>query len=151
MELPEYSPIPERAVRALEGFPTARRQDIEDDIGQFRRVTPRSANRDGEVEVLHGVEMTHHFVQAPGESETISWHYVEAREGEPIVLLHGIPDSWYPWHHQIAALSKTHRAIAVDLKGYGQSEKRPATTVMKGLPSSFLRCLTSSALTLLIC
>ena len=55
-------------------------------------------------------------MQAPGESETIGWHYVEAGKGEPVVLLHGIPDPWYLWHHQIASLSKTHRAIAVDLK-----------------------------------
>ena len=92
MEL-EYSPIPERAVRRLEGFPTAHRQDIEDDVNRFRYVTSRRADNDGEVEVLHGVEMTHHFVQAPGESETIGWHYVGAGKGEPVVLLLA---SWYP-------------------------------------------------------
>ena len=124
MEL-EYSPIPERAERALEGFPTAYRQDIEDDVDRFRSVMTRRADSDGEVEVLHGVEMTHHFVQAPGDSESIGRHYVEAGKGEPVVLLHGIPDSWYLWHHQIASLSKTHHVITVDLKGYGQSEKRP--------------------------
>jgi pimeloyl-ACP methyl ester carboxylesterase len=37
-------------------------------------------------------------MQAPGESETIGWHYVEAGKGEPVVLLHSIPDSWYLWH-----------------------------------------------------
>ena len=70
MEL-EYSPIPERVERALEGFPITYRQDIEDDIDRFRDVIPRRADSDGEVEILHGLEMTHHFVQAPGESETI--------------------------------------------------------------------------------
>ena len=140
MEL-EYSPIPERAVRRLEGFPTAHRQDIEDDVNRFRYVTSRRADNDGEVEVLHGVEMTHHFVQAPGESETIGWHYVGAGKGEPVVLLHGIPDSWYLWHHQIAALSKTHRVIAVDLKGYGQSEKRPGDYRHEGVAQQLLALL----------
>jgi hypothetical protein len=60
----EYSPIPERALRALEGFPTAYRQDIEDDVARFRHVTPRAPDSDGAVEVLHGVEITHRFVQA---------------------------------------------------------------------------------------
>jgi pimeloyl-ACP methyl ester carboxylesterase len=141
MEELEYSPIPERALHALEGFPTAHRQDIEDDVDRFRYVTPRPADSDGKVEVLQGVEMTHHFMQAPGETETISWHYVEAGKGEPVVLLHGIPDSWYLWHHQIAALSKTHRAIAVDLKGYGQSEKRPGDYRHEGVAEQLLALL----------
>lgn len=141
MEELEYSPIPERALHALEGFPTAYRQDIEDDVDRFRHVTPRPADSDGKVEVLHGVEMTHHFMQAPGESETISWHYVEAGKGEPVILLHGVPDSWYLWHHQIAALSKTHRTIAVDLKGYGQSEKRPGDYRHEGVAQQLLALL----------
>ena len=40
-----------------------------------------------------------------------------------IVFLHGIPDSWYQWRHQMTALSQSYRCIGVDLKGYGQSEK----------------------------
>jgi hypothetical protein len=91
----EYSRIPERALRALEGFPTAYRQDIEDDVARFSHVAPRAPDSDGAVEVLHGVEMTHRFVQAPGESEAITWHYVQAGQGRPVVLLHGVPDSWY--------------------------------------------------------
>jgi pimeloyl-ACP methyl ester carboxylesterase len=139
----EYSRIPERALHVLEGFPTAFRQDIEDDVDRFRHVPPRSADSDGKLEVLHGVEMTHHFMQATGESEceTITWHYVEAGKGEPVVLLHGIPDSWNLWNHQIAALSKTHRAIAGDLKGYGQSEKRPGDFRHEGVAEQLLALL----------
>jgi hypothetical protein len=78
MEELEYSPIPEWAARALEGFPTAYRQDIEDDVDRFRHVTPRPADNDGEVDVLQGVEVTHHIVKAPSDSEMIRWHYVDA-------------------------------------------------------------------------
>jgi hypothetical protein len=46
----EYSPIPERVLHALEGFPTAFRQDTEDDVDRFRHVPPRSADGDGKVE-----------------------------------------------------------------------------------------------------
>jgi pimeloyl-ACP methyl ester carboxylesterase len=58
-----------------------------------------------------------------GEPYTLTWHYVEAGEGEPIVFLHGLPESWYSWHYQLESLSDDYRVIAVDLKGYGQSDK----------------------------
>ncbi len=62
---------------------------------------------------------THRFQEAEG----LTWHYVEAGEGEPVVFLHGLPESWYSWHYQLEALSDDHRVIAIDLKGYGQSDK----------------------------
>jgi len=42
-----------------------------------------------------------------------------------VVFLHGLPDSWYQWHHEMAALASQYRVLAFDLKGYGQSEKSP--------------------------
>ena len=96
---------------------------VDERVKHFAYVAPRKPDADGDTEVLDGVTFTHHFVDAPGDAETIRWHYTEAGSGEPIVFLHGIPDSWYQWHHQMATLSKTHRCIGVDLKGYGQSEK----------------------------
>lgn len=140
MEL-EHVQLPERALRALDGFMVGERQDINDEIAQFRYVKPRPADSNGDVEVLDGVEMTHHFVQAPGESETIGWHYVDAGKGEPVVFLHGLPDSWYLWHHQLATLSQTHHVIAVDLKGYGQSEKRAGDYRHEGVSEQLLALL----------
>lgn len=64
-------------------------------------------------------QLSHHFADAAG----LTWHYVEAGEGEPIVFLHGLPESWYSWHYQLEALSGEYRVIAIDLKGYGQSDK----------------------------
>jgi len=66
-----------------------------------------------------GAQLSHHFAEAAG----LTWHYVEAGEGEPVVFLHGLPESWYSWHYQLEALSSDYRVIAVDLKGYGQSDK----------------------------
>ncbi len=50
---------------------------------------------------------------------------VEVRgEGEPVLLLHGFPDSWRLWHHQMTALADAgYRAIAPDLRGHGDSDK----------------------------
>lgn len=64
-------------------------------------------------------------LEVPGDYETVLFHYVEAGSGEAIVFLHGIPDTWFQWHHQMAALAKRYRCVAFDLKGYGQSEKKP--------------------------
>ena len=40
------------------------------------------------------------------------------------MLLHGIPESWQCWKHQIPALASQFRVLAFDLKGYGQSDKK---------------------------
>jgi pimeloyl-ACP methyl ester carboxylesterase len=53
-------------------------------------------------------------------------HCVEAGRGEPVVLLHGFPEFWYSWRHQLPALADAgFRAVAPDLRGYNQSD-RPA-------------------------
>ena len=122
----EYSEIPERAQKVLENF-FPDEEAIHERQEYFRDVTPREPDTEGDVEVLDGVEFTHHFVDAPGDHETVRFHYVEAGDpaNETILFLHGIPDSWYQWHHQMAALAPDYRCIAFDLKGYGQSEKSP--------------------------
>jgi pimeloyl-ACP methyl ester carboxylesterase len=51
-------------------------------------------------------------------------HYVEAGEGPLVVLLHGFPDFWYGWRHQIPALAKAgFRVVAPDLRGYNLSSR----------------------------
>jgi pimeloyl-ACP methyl ester carboxylesterase len=54
----------------------------------------------------------------------ISLHWVEQGEGPLVVLLHGFPEFWYAWRHQIPALAAAgFRAVAPDLRGYNLSEK----------------------------
>jgi pimeloyl-ACP methyl ester carboxylesterase len=61
-------------------------------------------------------------VQANG----LWFHVVSEGSGDPVVLLHGFPDSSYLWRNQIPALTEAgFRAIAPDLRGYGQSDKPP--------------------------
>ena len=54
-------------------------------------------------------------------------HYVTggSNDAETLVLLHGFPQSWVMWRRVWPALSARHRVIAVDLRGYGDSEKPP--------------------------
>ncbi len=53
----------------------------------------------------------------------ITLHYVKAGSGPLLVLLHGFPQYWYTWRHQIPILSEHFTVIAPDLRGYGESEK----------------------------
>jgi pimeloyl-ACP methyl ester carboxylesterase len=51
-------------------------------------------------------------------------HYVEAGEGPLVVLLHGFPEFWYGWRHQIPALAEAgFRVVAPDMRGYNLSSK----------------------------
>ena len=56
-------------------------------------------------------------------------HYVEAGppDGKPVMLLHGFPDFWYGWRHQIGPLAAAgYRVIAADQRGYNLSDKPEA-------------------------
>ena len=55
----------------------------------------------------------------------LSQHYVMAGEGEPLVLLHGFPQTWYEWLPVLPELAKHYRVIMPDLRGLGASS-RPA-------------------------
>src|SRR5881227_2809713 len=51
-------------------------------------------------------------------------HYVEAGEGPLVVLLHGFPELWYSWRHQIPALAAAgFHVVAPDQRGYGQTDR----------------------------
>ena len=51
-------------------------------------------------------------------------HVVREGSGPPVVLLHGFPEYWYSWRHQIKALAEAgYEAIAPDLRGYNLSDK----------------------------
>jgi pimeloyl-ACP methyl ester carboxylesterase len=43
--------------------------------------------------------------------------------GDPLVLLHGWPETWYEWRHVMPALAKNYTVIAPDLRGLGDSSK----------------------------
>ncbi len=68
-------------------------------------------------------DLRHRTVAANG----IRIHLVEAGEGPLVLLVHGFPESWYSWRHQLPALAAAgYRAVAVDVRGYGRSSKPAA-------------------------
>lgn len=65
---------------------------------------------------------THRDVSANG----IRVHIAEAGSGPLVLMLHGFPEFWWAWRRQLTALSGAgYRAVAVDLRGYGDSDKPP--------------------------
>jgi pimeloyl-ACP methyl ester carboxylesterase len=70
-----------------------------------------------EVKDFAGAPVTHGRVSLNGTRV----HYVVAGQGEPLVLLHGVPKSWYYWHRIIPILSEHFTVIAPDIRGFGDS------------------------------
>lgn len=65
---------------------------------------------------------THRDVNANG----IRFHIAEAGAGPLVVLLHGFPEFWWSWRHQLVALADAgYHVVAPDLRGYGASDKPP--------------------------
>ena len=66
--------------------------------------------------------LTHHTADVNGTR----LHYVCAGEnGSPILLVHGFPETWWAFHRLLPRLAATHRVIAVDLRGFGDSSHEP--------------------------
>lgn len=63
--------------------------------------------------------MQHGYLKTNG----IQLHYVTQGEGPLMLFLHGFPEFWYSWRHQIEAFSSTHKVVAIDLRGYNDSDK----------------------------
>jgi pimeloyl-ACP methyl ester carboxylesterase len=65
--------------------------------------------------------VTHRYVDVGG----LRVHVAEAGQGEPLVLQHGWPQSWWAWRFLIPPLAERYRVIAPDLRGMGWSDVPP--------------------------
>ena len=64
-------------------------------------------------------DINHRAIQANG----INVHIAEAGDGPLVLLLHGFPELWYSWRHQLPALAAAgYHAVAPDLRGYGRTD-----------------------------
>lgn len=118
---PTYTPVPDNRKPFAEVLNQSEEWNATLDEIAGMDIAALPANQDGEREDIGGLTVTHRFVEAPGDVETIRWHFVEAGSGEPLLLLHGIPQSWCMWRPILPTLAERFRVIALDLKGYGQS------------------------------
>ncbi|PIA61299.1 hypothetical protein AQUCO_00300675v1 [Aquilegia coerulea] len=66
---------------------------------------------------MEGIE--HRTVEVNG----IKMHVAEKGEGPVVLFIHGFPELWYSWRHQIVSIaSHGYKAVAPDLRGYGDTD-----------------------------
>ncbi|NNE04401.1 MAG: alpha/beta hydrolase [Xanthomonadales bacterium] len=61
--------------------------------------------------------ITHGYADSNG----VKIHYAEAGSGPLVIMIHGFPDFWYSWRHQMAGLEDAYRVVAIDQRGYNLS------------------------------
>ncbi len=64
-------------------------------------------------------EITHGYA----DNEGVRIHYAAAGDGPLVVMIHGFPDFWYSWRHQMEGLKAAYRVVAIDQRGYNLSDK----------------------------
>ena len=88
-----------------------------------RHTEPKQATS-GRVKISEA-EFGRQFQSKTATANGIKIHYVIGGKGEPLVLLHGWPETWREWKPIMPTLAQQYTVIAVDIRGAGQSE-RPA-------------------------
>lgn len=87
-----------------------------------RRSKASQPPSDGIDAILVEGSWTHRFVSANGSR----FHIAEQGDGPLVLLLHGFPQFWWAWRRQLPALAEQgYRAVALDLRGFGASDKPP--------------------------
>ena len=76
-------------------------------------ISVTQANADLWDEVEHGY----------ADSDGVSIHYTTVGEGPLVVMIHGFPDFWYSWRHQMEGLKDSFKVVAIDQRGYNLSDK----------------------------
>lgn len=77
------------------------------------------------VELPSPVESVHHLLVDVGDE--IQIHTVRTFTGSPrkpvMLMVHGFPEAWFSWKHQISAFREHFDVVAISMRGYGLSSK----------------------------
>jgi pimeloyl-ACP methyl ester carboxylesterase len=91
-------------------------------MGRLASTSPAEPSPPAPSVVRHDGPWAHRDISANG----IRFHIAEAGAGPLVVLLHGFPQYWWSWRHQLPALAAAGlRVVAPDLRGYGDTDKPP--------------------------
>jgi len=67
--------------------------------------------------------MSQSWTHAKIETNGIQLHYVAQGDGPLMLFLHGFPEFWYSWRKQIPEFARDYKVVALDLRGYNDSDK----------------------------
>ena len=95
------------------------RQQQESQVNLTSSISKQQSNLLGTSFDIYNMTFSHHMASVNG----IQMHYVTGGQGDPVVLLHGWPQTWYEWRHVMPALAKNYTVIVPDLRGLGDSSK----------------------------
>lgn len=56
------------------------------------------------------------------DSDGVKIHYATLGDGPLVIMIHGFPDFWYSWRHQMEGLQDSYKVVAIDQRGYNQSD-----------------------------
>ena len=57
------------------------------------------------------------------QTSDLRMHYLQAGTGEPVILIHGFPETGHEWRHQIPALAERYTVFTPDTCGFGRTDK----------------------------
>lgn len=57
------------------------------------------------------------------DNDGVRIHYAAIGEGPLVIMIHGFPDYWYSWRHQMEGLKDSYRVVAIDQRGYNLSDQ----------------------------
>jgi pimeloyl-ACP methyl ester carboxylesterase len=66
-----------------------------------------------------GNPLTHGRARVNG----VALHHAVGGSGEPVILLHGVPKTMYYWRRVVPLLTPHHTVVAVDIRGFGDSDR----------------------------
>lgn len=72
---------------------------------------------------VFGDDLESRVTHGYADSNGVKIHYASLGKGPLVVMIHGFPDYWYTWRHQMEALSKNYQTVAIDQRGYNLSDK----------------------------
>lgn len=67
--------------------------------------------------------MNTHFTDRYADNNGVNLHYMAGGDGPLVVFIHGFPDFWYTWRHQLGPIAETHSVAAMDTRGYNLSDQ----------------------------
>src|SRR5919106_4184199 len=97
---------------------TMAQQQRQSQSNETYSVLKQQSNLSGTSFDIDNMTFSHHTASVNG----IQMHYVIGGQ-DPVVLLHGWPQTWYEWRHVMPALARNYTVIVPDLRGLGDSSK----------------------------